>query len=64
VQTAYANGASTAYLRDVLRLDTVCTPTGPGASRTSRQPGSREQLEAQTHAQLIDTGHCVTCLKA
>ncbi|KAG2489988.1 hypothetical protein HYH03_011617 [Edaphochlamys debaryana] len=28
VQTAYANGASTAYLRDVLQLPTVCTPTG------------------------------------
>ncbi|GLC40833.1 hypothetical protein PLESTB_000017600 [Pleodorina starrii] len=28
VQTAYANGAATAYLRDVLRLPTVCTPTG------------------------------------
>eukprot|EP00198_Chlamydomonas_reinhardtii_P005014 XP_001694350.1 phosphoacetylglucosamine mutase [Chlamydomonas reinhardtii] len=28
VQTAYANGASTAYLRDVLKLPVVCTPTG------------------------------------
>ncbi|KXZ56114.1 hypothetical protein GPECTOR_2g997 [Gonium pectorale] len=28
VQTAYANGAATAYLRDVLKLPTVCTPTG------------------------------------
>jgi phosphoacetylglucosamine mutase len=28
VQTAYANGASTAYLRDSLRLPVVCTPTG------------------------------------
>ncbi|EFJ45974.1 hypothetical protein VOLCADRAFT_82053 [Volvox carteri f. nagariensis] len=28
VQTAYANGAATAYLRDVLQLPTVCTPTG------------------------------------
>lgn len=30
VQTAYANGASTAYLRDVLKLPVVCTPTGEG----------------------------------
>ncbi|KAG2426457.1 hypothetical protein HXX76_011688 [Chlamydomonas incerta] len=28
VQTAYANGASTAYLTDVLKLPVVCTPTG------------------------------------
>ncbi|GLI68144.1 hypothetical protein VaNZ11_012480, partial [Volvox africanus] len=28
VQTAYANGAATAYLQDVLQLPTVCTPTG------------------------------------
>lgn len=28
VQTAYANGASTAYIKDVLRLDVVCTSTG------------------------------------
>jgi len=28
VQTAYANGASTAYLRDVLGLPVACAPTG------------------------------------
>ena len=28
VQTAYANGASTAYLREVLKVETACTPTG------------------------------------
>ncbi|GIL79619.1 hypothetical protein Vretimale_12321 [Volvox reticuliferus] len=28
VQTAYANGAATAYLQNILRLPTVCTPTG------------------------------------
>ncbi|GFR49328.1 hypothetical protein Agub_g11354 [Astrephomene gubernaculifera] len=28
VQTAYANGASTAFLREVLQLPAVCTPTG------------------------------------
>ncbi|RKO98819.1 hypothetical protein CXG81DRAFT_15406 [Caulochytrium protostelioides] len=28
VQTAYANGSATAYIRDVLKLQTVCTPTG------------------------------------
>jgi hypothetical protein len=28
VQTAYANGASTAYIRDVLKLQTQCAKTG------------------------------------
>eukprot|EP00743_Colponemidia_sp_Colp-15_P003176 GILK01003431.1.p1 GENE.GILK01003431.1~~GILK01003431.1.p1 ORF type:complete len:555 (+),score=104.65 GILK01003431.1:63-1727(+) len=28
VQTAYANGASTAYIRDVLGLEVACEPTG------------------------------------
>lgn len=28
VQTAYANGASTSYIRDSLKLDVVCTLTG------------------------------------
>jgi phosphoacetylglucosamine mutase len=28
VQTAYANGASTEYARDVLKLQVICTPTG------------------------------------
>ena len=28
VQTAYANGASTQYIREQLRLETVVTPTG------------------------------------
>ncbi|MCJ1297008.1 Phosphoacetylglucosamine Mutase [Xylographa carneopallida] len=28
VQTAYANGASTQYIREVLQLETVVTPTG------------------------------------
>jgi len=28
VQTAYANGASTSYLRDALKLPVACTPTG------------------------------------
>lgn len=28
VQTAYANGASTKYLEDVLRVPVLCTPTG------------------------------------
>ena len=28
VQTAYANGNSTAYLRDQLKLEVACTPTG------------------------------------
>ncbi|KAH9398665.1 Phosphoglucomutase-3 [Tyrophagus putrescentiae] len=28
VQTAYANGSSTIYMRDVLQMDTFCVPTG------------------------------------
>lgn len=28
VQTAYANGASTDFIRESLRLETACTPTG------------------------------------
>ena len=28
MQTAYANGASTQYIREQLRLETVVTPTG------------------------------------
>lgn len=28
VQTAYANGSSTTYMRDVLQMDTFCVPTG------------------------------------
>lgn len=28
VQTAYANGSSTIYMRDVLHMDTFCVPTG------------------------------------
>ena len=28
IQTAYANGASTIYMRDVLKMETFCVPTG------------------------------------
>lgn len=63
MQTAYANGAATAYLRDVLQLPVTCTPTGACGRRSyGRAPADTEDvcahLASMTHGFDISLTAC------
>lgn len=56
VQTAYANGASTDYLKDMLQLPVVCTPTGvKHLHQAAHQFDAGIYFEANGHGTVLFT---------
>ncbi|KAI5795436.1 N-acetylglucosamine-phosphate mutase-like protein [Peziza echinospora] len=64
VQTAYANGASTAYIQKSLNLPTVCTPTGVKyLHHAAMKYDCGVYFEANGHGTVLFSPTCLTTIE-